>query len=180
VKELWLEGGKAIRVYDDLFSLNFRLAAFQFAAESKFTIGWSDGITDTQAKHKYMHSMFSLEDVERLGIIEQIKLSPAGAELHGYKLVKTVLNLSTSTDVHFAHAHAEDKILLYYVNIEWRDGWHGETLFYNEACKEIVYANMYTPGRLIVFNGSIPHAIRPQSVEGPLHRFTLSLIFNKC
>jgi len=177
--ELRLEGGKTLRVYDDLFPLSFRLAAFQFATQSHFNLGWNDGIRDTQSKHKYIHAVFSLEDVARLGIMEYIKLSPAAAELHGHQLAKAVLNLSTPTDVHFAQTHAEDKILLYYVNAEWQDGWHGETLFYNETCREIVYASVYTPGRLISFDGSIPHAIRPQSIEGPRHRFTLALIFNK-
>lgn len=179
MKKLTFEGGKTLNVYDDLFSLSFRLSAYTFALSSHFKIGWGDGITEERIAHRYLHSLFSPDDVMRLGIIEQIRNSSAGAELDGYTLEKTVLNLSVPSDTHFVHTHPEEKILLYYVNPEWQDGWHGETLFYDEACKDIVFATPYTPGRLISFSGSIPHAIRPQSRTGPLHRFTLALIFNK-
>ena len=43
--------------------------------------------------------------------------------------------------------------------------------------KEIAYTSSYIPGRIILFDGSIPHAIRPQSVKAPKFRFTLSLFF---
>ena len=78
----------------------------------------------------------------------------------------------------FIHSHPEKLAILYYVNLDWEDGWHGETLFYNESGKEIVFASPYTPGRVIVFDASIPHTIRPQSVIGPKFRFTLSIFFD--
>jgi hypothetical protein len=65
------------------------------------------------------------------------------------------------------------------VNQEWRDGWHGETLFFSENLKEIVHAMVYTPGRVVVFDGNIPHAIRPQSIIGPQFRYTLAMVFDK-
>ena len=69
--------------------------------------------------------------------------------------------------------------VLYYINLDWRDGWHGETLFYNpNNLKEIIYTSLYIPGRIILFDGSIPHAIRPQSIKAPKFRFTLSLFFD--
>ena len=95
------------------------------------------------------------------------------------KLSKVILNVTTASDSHFVHAHPESKVVLYYVNQEWKDGWHGETLFYSENLKDIVHANVYTPGRVIVFDGKIPHAIRPQSIIGPQFRYTLAMVFNK-
>jgi hypothetical protein len=70
--------------------------------------------------------------------------------------------------------------VLYYVNLEWQDGWHGETLFYDESLKNIVFASPYIPGRIVVFDGSIPHTIRPQSYIASHYRFTFALIYNKC
>ena len=69
---------------------------------------------------------------------------------------------------------------MYYVNLEWRDGWHGETLFFDESCKDIVYASPYTPGRVIAFDAKIPHTIRPQSHLASFYRFTLALVYTKC
>lgn len=172
--------GEYVRVYDGLFPLIFRATAYEFALASSFRVGWADGVTDSQLVHRYIHSEFSEEDVLRLGILEAIKNSEAREELNGFSLKKTVLNLSNPSDSHFIHAHAEDKVLLYYVNLVWQDGWHGETLFYSEDCKDIVYASPYTPGRLIVFQGHIPHAMRPQSCTGDKYRFSLSLFLTKC
>jgi len=140
VKEISLDGEKTIRVYDGLFPLGFRSAAYEFALASNFTIGWNDGVSDAQLKHKYLHSVFSADDVERLGILQFINGSEAAKELDGYKLSKAILNLTSSSDVHFTHVHGKEKILLYYVNLVWEDGWHGETLFFDSACKDIVFA----------------------------------------
>jgi hypothetical protein len=65
------------------------------------------------------------------------------------------------------------------VNLEWLDGWHGETLFYDETCKNIIFASPFTPNRVIVFDASIPHSLRPPSLIATKFRFTLALIFNK-
>ena len=66
------------------------------------------------------------------------------------------------------------------MNLEWRDGWHGETLFFDESCKDIMYASPYTPGRVIAFDAKIPHTIRPQSHLASFYRFTLALVYTKC
>jgi hypothetical protein len=68
---------------------------------------------------------------------------------------------------------------LVYVNLDWQDGWHGETLFYSESQKEIVFASPFTPNRVVVFDAKIPHTIRPQSHIAPFYRFTLTLVLKK-
>jgi len=154
--------------------------AYDFALKSNFVICWNDGITDAQLPHKYLHSVFSFEDVERLGILSWVKNSEAAKELDGLVFSKAVLNLTTASDSHFLHTHPEAKVLLYYVNLEWCDGWHGETLFFHENLRDIVFTSPYTPGRLLVFSGGIPHTMRPQSNVATKFRFTLSLFFDKC
>jgi len=180
MKTVALSGGKSLRVYDGLFPLKFRIKAFDFATASQFVIGWEDGPANNQLAHRYLHSQFSYEDVTRLGILDQIANSAAAEELTGLTLVKTILNLSLPSDAHFVHTHTEHKVVLYYVNLVWNDGWHGETLFFDDTCKEIDYASAYVPGRIIVFPGDVPHTIRPQSNIADKHRFSLSLFFDKC
>lgn len=180
MNEILTPNEKYIRVYDDVLPLSFRSAAYEFALASNFKIGWSDGVTDAQLSHKYLHSVFSEEDVHRLGILEHVKNSSAASELNNFLLKRAILNLSTPTDTHFVHTHVEDKVLLYYVNPTWNDGWHGETLFYSEDGRDIIFASPYTPGRIIVFQGQVPHAMRPQSCIGDKYRFSLALFFNKC
>ncbi len=180
MKELFVQHGKRICVYDNLFDAFYKNTAYSFARNSLFGIGWGD--TDIAEKQSYanLHSVYSEEDLKRLGILEKIEASAAGNELSGHVLSKAILNLSTAADTNYMHTHAEDKVLLYYVNLEWFDGWHGETLFFSEDGKDVVFASPYSPGRLVVFDAKIPHTIRPQSHIAAQYRFTLSLFLNKC
>lgn len=180
IRETQVDSGRTIRVYDDVFDMEYRHGLYSFAQSSTFRIGWADSLTPENRLHQNIHSNYSTEDVQRLGILDRLAATPVAQELQGHKLDKCVLNLSTASDVNFVHAHPEDKVLLYYVNLEWRDGWHGETLFYDESGKEVVFANAYTPNRLIAFDAKIPHTIRPQSHLAPQYRLTLTLIYNKC
>jgi len=174
VKEIIVEGGKKITIYDDLFTMQQRTDYYGFVRNSYFKIGWEDGINE--GKDKFLHSTYSDDDLRTMGIIEAIAETEAKKELIGFALKTAVVNLSYPSDANWTHTHIEPKILLYYPNIRWGEAWHGETLFYDEACKEVVYANPYVPGRLIAFDATIPHTIRPQSYLADKFRFTLAII----
>lgn len=179
MKEFFFPHNKRIAVYDGLFDAHYRSTVYEFAQNSNFVIGWADGgIVEKQA-NRFLHSIYSADDVDRLCILKNIVNSEASKELDGHVLEKTILNLSSAADTNYIHTHPEDKVLLYYVNLEWFDGWHGETLFFNEDCKDVVFASPYTPGRLLVFDAKIPHTVRPQSHIAAQYRFTLTMIFNK-
>ena len=98
--------------------------------------------------------------------------------LDGLELKFAVVNLANTSDVNYIHAHNQSKVMLYYVNLVWNEGAHGETQFYSEDLKSIQYTTPYTPGRLIVFDADIPHTIRPQSIIGPKYRFTYAMIYD--
>lgn len=178
--EYKVNNSKFIRVYDDIFNFKYRHDLYKYVNASYFRIGWEDDTVFENRKHRFLHASYSDKDIADIKLIEAIQSSQAAKELEGYKVVKCVVNLSTPSDANFRHIHGEDKILLYYVNIEWEDGWHGETMFFNEDGTHISYASAYTPNRLIAFDPSIPHAIRPQSHIAPYYRFTLAIILNKC
>lgn len=180
IKHVELDNNRKITVYDNVLDYEYRSVVYNFAQNSLFSIGWADGSIIEQKKHRFLHSVYSKEDVDRLGIYNRLLNTPVGLEFNNYNLSKCILNLSTPADVNFVHSHPEDKIVLFYVNLEWRDGWHGETLFFDESTTEILYASPYTPGRIITFDAKIPHTIRPQSYIASHYRFTLALILNKC
>jgi hypothetical protein len=179
LREAEAENGRKIRIYDNVFEWNFRTKLFQFAKSSVFQIGWADSIVPEKAQYQYLHSVYSEDDLNKVGLLDQLLQSPLQDELFGYSVAKCILNLSTPSDVNFVHAHQEDKIILIYVNLDWQDGWHGETLFYSQSRKDIVFANPFTPNRVIVFDPKIPHTIRPQSHLAPFYRFTLAIVLNK-
>jgi hypothetical protein len=179
-KQILCEGDKKIDVFDNIFSLNFRESAYEFVMYSKYQIGWSDSINQDNRKYDMnIHSVFSEEDVKNLGIMEHAnKVPEINNLLHNLKQTQCIVNLSNTSDVNFIHSHREKKVLLYYANVEWKDGFHGETQFYNESLDGVQFTSPFVPGRLIVFDGSIPHTIRPQSPYGPKFRFTIAITFN--
>ena len=179
IREIDVDNGRKIRVYDNVLDFEYRNQVYNFAQKSFFQIGWADGCIVENKQHRFLHSVYSNEDVNNLGIVDRLESTIVSKEMEGFTRTKCILNLSTPSDVNFVHSHPEDKIILYYVNLEWRDGWHGETLFFDESCKDVVFASPYTPGRVIAFHGKIPHTIRPQSHLSSFFRFTLALIYTK-
>jgi len=165
-----------IKIFDDVLNFKFRLHAAQFVYNSQYRIGWDD---DNQHRgHSYLHSVYSEEDMVNLGLDAELKRAGIFNEVSGLTRSKTVVNLSTPADSNFIHVHPGQRVILYYANTDWQiNGWHGETLFYNDDLS-IRQALPYVPGRIIVFDGEIPHTIRPQSHIAPHYRFTLSMFYD--
>ena len=177
-KKHTLSSGKCIYVFDGLVPLQLRDSFFNFINGSLFRIGWNESTTETGIKHKYLHSVYSKEDDEKAGLLPFLKTTKVNELISGLEQTKSIVNLSVPSDTHFAHAHPEKLVVLYYANLEWQQHWHGETLFYTEDLNEIELALRYTPGRVVVFDASIPHAIRPQSNSADHYRFTYAATFN--
>ena len=69
-----------------------------------------------------------------------------------------MINLSKPGDIHYNHVHAGSIGILYYINLDWKPDWCGETLFWDKDEKEIIYTSPYKPGRFIIFHAqTIPH-----------------------
>ena len=180
-KELVVERGKKIYIFDDVFELEWRERAYIFFKNSMFRIGAGDQSDIHFSEHQYLHSNYSSEDVERLGLLNQIKDEKLLSLISNKKMKPkfgAVVNLSMPSETYFVHSHSNTTVL-YYANVRWREDWAGETLFFTEDMSEIVYATPYKPGRIIVFDGSIPHTIRPQTRYAPQYRFTFALWLNE-
>jgi len=98
-----------------------------------------------------------------------------------YDFTNAYVNLGLVNDSHEIHVDAPrkgmEKTMLIYPNIEWGLNHGGETVFYEEDRQEIVYINPYVPGRVCIFDGSIPHCAKPQALVGPKYRFTIAVKF---
>jgi hypothetical protein len=67
--------------------------------------------------------------------------------------------------------------VLHYANVEWDLDFGGETLFYDHKNLEIIAAIKPSPGRFVIFDGSIPHSARPPQVHCPYKRYTIAVKF---
>jgi len=162
----------SIKIYDNSVPFCIRQRIYKFIINSTFMIqGWDDS-DDLEIKKSDLHSNFSLED------LKNCNLYPYISKIHSFdNFDKCVVNLTKPGDYHYTHTHGEKTtVILYYANLEWRDSWAGETIFYDNY-KNNIAAYEYTPGRLLKFNGISPHSIRPQSFNGPQYRFTVSTFF---
>ena len=73
----------------------------------------------------------------------------------------------------------EDNLtVLVYLNAEWRQNWGGETIFYdhNLDAKKIVSLK---PGRVVMFDGRIPHTGRAPIGTTPFSRYILAYKYMK-
>ena len=179
MNEMIFDKGHRICVYDDVFDSVFSDVLYSFSMESSFYIGWGDSQDFSKRQFPCLCSPFSEDDIARLGIVNQLQKSEVSQEFNGYSITKCLLNLSTSSHVNFIHTHEHDKVLLVYINTEWGDGYHGETLFFDNTKKNIIFASPYTPNRVIAFSGACNHTIRPQSHLAPYYRLTLSIFMKK-
>ena len=167
-----------ISVYDDKIPYIERYKFWYFCVKSTYTLGWED----SHEPEKYQlsaHSIWTVDELQSSGIYPYIQNAVNKTDWFTKKEIDLVaVNLVRSDDVHYAHIHDDTQVVLYYVNLDWKDGWYGETIFYEpDDINSIAYTSTYTPGRFILFDGSIPHAIRPQSVKAPKFRFSLSCFF---
>lgn len=163
-----------IEVYDNTVPFHIQQHAYDFILNSHFKIkGWEDR-DDTDLIKYDLHSRWSIDDLKAAKLFSFIE------KINSFDTwQKCVVNLTKPGDHYYTHTHGEHSdVVLYYANLEWRDEWAGETMFYDDN-RIPTKAYSYTPGRFIKFDGSIPHSIRPQSFIGPQYRFTITNFFRK-
>tara|TARA_B100001057_G_scaffold468549_1_gene527831 strand:- start:355 stop:879 length:525 start_codon:yes stop_codon:yes gene_type:complete len=161
-----------IKIHDNKVPFHVQQSIYYFILNSSFKIkGWEDR-DDVDIAKSDLHSNWSIDD------LKNSKLYPYIADLYSFdRFDKCIVNLTQPSNYYFTHTHGDDTtVLLYYANLEWRDGWAGETMFYDDN-RVSTQSYDYTPGRILQFDGKIPHTIRPQSIIGPSYRFTVSCFF---
>lgn len=94
-----------------------------------------------------------------------------------YRVYRSYCNHAAYGDMLFTHTdcHPEEKGLtaLWYIAPEWNVEWGGETLFFNSQMDAEVVVSP-KPGRLVVFDGTIPHVGRPPNRICYAPRYTLA------
>jgi len=164
-----------IYVHDDEFQWNYMMHAFNFMKNSSYRFVQ----TEQNQKEACMVSMYNEDDMGRLDIFNQIKSPELVDRISGRTPITVFVNFDNTGEVHVAHTHYGQEVLLYQANTEWRTEWYGETIWYDKNCENIIYCNQYTPGRIIWFDGDLPHSARPPSAISPFCRFTLSIVYEK-
>lgn len=166
--------GKKLVVFDGITSFDFRQGAYGFIKNSTYKIGFED---TAYSNYPYICSGFTNQDVVNMGVWRELKDKPPLELVSQANLERAIVNLTIPNEPHWCHTHTNQTVMLYYANPEWKEEWGGETLFMNDDQTDIEFASIYKPGRIVVFDGGIPHTIRSPSILAPTYRFTLSMFF---
>ena len=171
---------RSIYIVDNAFTRTQHERLYGAVKRAMYIIGFEDTDAIERLSNKYLHSSWSPSDYKDTGLQDAIEsLDIYKEKLKDCRLDRVTINLSTPSDTYFAHTHYNQYSLLYYMNLDWKPEWAGETMFYNDDLSEVIYTSVYKPNRLIVFDGAIPHSIKVQSNSAPHYRFTLAMFFSK-
>lgn len=184
-KEILLSCGSKIQVIDNLFSWQEREYFFQFAYRSLFTArnGASDATTVSFNPQLNLHCQYSSEDNINFKLINSPNFVNNIKDDIGYPR-KAWLNLilpgfwiHQHSDVN-ARTNTEQITLMYFASFKWEKHFGGDVIFCNKFTGEKERIVEYLPGRLILFNSSIPH-ITTLTTGQSLPRYTYVCLFDK-
>lgn len=168
--------GKAIHIFNDLFDYNQREKMYHWCKTQRFNTNGSD---TPRLEHKGDFNLFTQVDEEAISDMGFFNYEGSKYLLpliEGYQQVQARVNLSTLHDHNRFHCdtYGSDDVrtLLYYPNMEWNPEWGGYTLFTDDQGKKLKYCSFYIPGRVVIFDGTIPHCISSPSPHAPTYRFS--------
>jgi len=171
MKEISVCEGKKIFVFDDLFSLYERSIFYSFVNNSLFKITGSD--RSASAYKNKITSPYGEDDVINMGFYKTKGFDILNNKFNFNIEKKQIrVNCSTSSESCEVHHDGEGLTLLYYANLNWELSWSGHTIFLNENLTDIEYVSAYKPGRVVVFDGTIPHMTMLSNHQAKDNRLT--------
>lgn len=169
--------GRPIRVYDGLVPLpHIKQLTDAFMAAN--FVRDEVARADTNA-FRHWELNIPLDTAPQLAVyrptLEALREFPGGA---GARLQRCYCNHASYGDMLFIHTDVQANqrpvvTALWYVAPEWNPEWGGETLFY-DAQLDAVAVVTPRPGRLVIFDGAIPHVGRPPNRVCYAPRYTLA------
>jgi len=97
---------------------------------------------------------------------------------HRYRCYRAYCNHASFGDMLHIHTdsqpEADELTALWYVTREWQPDWGGETVFFDPQLDAAAVVSP-RPGRLVIFDGAIPHAGRPPNRICYAPRYTFAL-----
>lgn len=178
VKKISTDRSKEIIVVDDFFSVSDQQTLFHFASNSHFTFNNFDIPGDTNLKWRCNlrpeDQNYLLKLPEKItDLLKKIIDQDIVFEIeHSYI---NFADYSTVDKIHcdsFNEFQTRDLTILIYGNHQWHHDWGGETKFYNNDLSEIIYSSIIRPGRILIFDGEIPHTASAPNRSAEFQRYT--------
>jgi hypothetical protein len=179
VKKIQVDANREIAIYDDVFDAKEVIAYYEYAQNSAYRLcRTSTSIIEDRALATLKCDL-SLTDMLKLGFHTSKNFKPfiQIAKEKNVRLQRAYINLCSTDDLfpyHVDSPNEKDLTMLYYMNTEWYPMWEGETHFANEKMNDLIASSSFIPGRLAVFNPTIPHKSSQPSKLARQFRFTFA------
>ena len=130
-------------------------------------------------KHDFLDSDKKCNDRFVVALAEMSRYFLKKREIGVGELYRAYLNVNLFGDFQFAHSDGEGWTALFFANNRWEEDWGGEIVFYPGDQDAYCYSIYPKPGRMLIFDGTIPHrgGVPSKFFHGP--RMTLALKFHK-
>lgn len=162
-KSLKTSCGKFIDIYDNVFMFREQEFFENFFMDSYYQ--YKKAASSYSTSHlptTFLHSRYKEDDVNRLNFFYPENIKKILDSYGELEFSTAWVNLSLPGTYCQKHSDigsqfgTEQLTIMYYGTTTWQDSFGGETFFYNEnGEKEIVVD--YIPGRVVIFDSSIPH-----------------------
>ena len=193
-QDLTTRAGKKLYIYDEVFDYSTQSKLEHYIWSSYFKpVGVDRGFDGNTSSHLTMMATYSKEDHETSHFFDYLPKEiqeehniSLDTYSHGFG------NLVTPADRFHVHSdnsvpdpgtyYKDDEIdhdisLLYYPSMNWHVEYGGDTLFLDETGLTVEFFSQYTSGRIIIFDCTIPHLMRPSTTLAPHFRFSWVIKF---
>lgn len=167
-----------VSISDDLVSKGLQQKITTLVQGAIWQYGWRSNIR--RDRFCYWHASFAGGDMESQlncetelqekshlsPILELWKILEAGP-LKDHEPVRVYANSHTygvEGYVHIDNENIENYFsTIYYAHPTWHKNWSGDTVFFTDNGQDIIRSVYPRPGRIVTFNGKIPHCARAPS-----------------
>jgi hypothetical protein len=169
-----LINNKRVEIYDNFFSFEEKHRFYNFALNSSYSLGrYASPIPESTKLGATLTCNFSIDDIISFSFFNNKNIQKL-INHNELKIDKCYITLSTSSDNYYYHIDNRSGLgmtSLCYLNIEWDPTWEGETHFSNDNMDDIELSVTPKAGRLVLFDGSIPHKSSQPSTNSPHFRY---------
>jgi SM-20-related protein len=171
--------GRQVRVYDGLLKANEILGLTTALQNGAFTRTEYARPETSAFRHWVLN--IATEAAAQLPIYRLTLDAAAEFSVETvYRIYRSYCNYASYGDMLFTHTDcapgAGELTALWFITPEWNVEWGGETLFFDSGMDAQVVVSP-RPGRLVLFDGSLPHVGRPPNriCHAPRYTFAYKL-----
>jgi len=174
---------KDIYIFDLVYESHHTQKFYNFVINSFFKLNLKDTNSLDYANINSFGARYSIEDIKEMGIIDFLPNNiKSKFNISEETCKRGLVNAVTSNSVYHPHDDSDDNAkwsFLYYANMKWDLEWGADTLFLDDDRQNINTVVQCKPNRVVIFDATIPHMIRPSTTIAPQYRFSVNMTFSE-